>query len=148
MQEFILKNKESADEDIKRIMDGQLSIALSHLENELDNNFDGSIHEARKCIKRARAVLRLIRDDIGKDPYREENSFLRDINRNMSELRSISVIIETLNKLNADESVDCKPLIDHFIELKEKIIIQLCFEENRLEKVVELLRKAKERDVH
>ena len=93
MQEFILKNKESADEDIKRILDDQLNIAISYLENELDNNFDGSIHEVRKCIKRTRAVLRLIRDDIGKDLYRKENIFLRDINRNMSELRSITVII-------------------------------------------------------
>lgn len=144
MQEFILKNKKSADEDIKRILDDQLNIAISHLENELDNDFDGSIHEVRKCIKRTRAVLRLIRDDIGKDLYRKENIFFRDINRNMSELRSISVVIETLIKLNSDESQDYKPLIDHFTELKEKIIIKLCMEENRLEKVVELLRKGKE----
>ena len=122
MQEFILKNKESADEDIKRILDNQLDTAISHLENELDNNFDGSIHEVRKSIKRTRAVLRLIRDDIGKNLYRKENTYFRDINRNMSEIRSISVIIETLNKLNSDESVDYKPLIDHFIELKEKMV--------------------------
>jgi len=103
-----LKNKESADEDLIRIMNDQIDIALSHLEKESDNDFDESVHEVRKCIKRIRAVLRLVRDDIGKQKYRKENFFFRDINRNMSELRSINVNIETLVKLNSDESAGYK----------------------------------------
>ena len=145
MQDFILKNKESADEDIKRILDDQIDIALSHLEIESDNNFDESVHEVRKCIKRIRAVIRLIRDDIGKQKYRKENFFFRDINRNMSELRSINVNIETLVKLDSDESAGYKALIYHFIELKEKIIYKLCLEDDRLGKVVKMLKKGKKR---
>jgi len=145
MQEFILKNKESADEDLIRIMNDQIDIALSHLEKESDNDFDESVHEVRKCIKRIRAVLRLVRDDIGKQKYRKENFFFRDINRNMSELRSINVNIETLVKLNSDESAGYKALIDHFIELKEKIIYKLCLEDDRLGNVVKMLKKGKKR---
>ncbi len=145
MQEFILKNKESADEDIKRILYDQIDTALSYLENESDNNFDESIHEVRKCIKRIRAVIRLIRDDIGKQNCRKENFFFRDINRNMSELRSINVNIETLAKLNSDQSGGYKALIDHFIELKEKIIYKLCLEDDRLGNVFKMLKKGKKR---
>jgi CHAD domain-containing protein len=145
MQEFILKNKESADEDIKRILYDQIDTALSYLENESDNNFDESIHEVRKCMKRIRAVIRLIRDDIGKQNFRRENFFFRDINRNVSELRSINVNIETLAKLNSDQSTGYEALIDHFIELKEKIIYKLCLEDDRLGKVVKMLKKGKNR---
>jgi len=145
MQDFILKNKESADEDIKRMLDDQINIAVSHLENKSDNNFDESIHEVRKCIKRIRAVIRLVRDDIGKEKYRKENFFFRNINRNMSEIRSITVNIETMAKLNAGESASYEALIDHFIELKEKIIYKLCLEDNRLGEVVKMLKKGKKR---
>jgi CHAD domain-containing protein len=145
MQDFILKNKESVDDDIKRILNDQIDIALSYLDNESDNNFDESIHEARKCIKRIRAVIRLIRDDIGRQKYRKENFFFRDINRNMSELRSISVNIETLVKLNSDKLAGYKALIDHFIEMKEKIIYKLCLEDDRLGKVVKMLEKGRKR---
>jgi CHAD domain-containing protein len=145
MQDFILKNKESVDKDIKRILNDQIGIAKSYMENESDNNFDESIHEARKCIKRIRAVIRLIRDDIGRQNYRKENFFFRDINRNMSELRSINVNIETLVKLNSDRFAGYKALIDHFIELKEKIVYKLCLEDDRLGKVVKMLQEGKKR---
>ncbi len=140
-----MKNRESADEDLIRILNDQIDIALSHLDKESDNDFDNSVHEVRKCIKRIRAVLRLVRDDIGMQKYRKENFFFRDINRNMSELRSINVNIETLVKLDSEESARYKALIEHFIELKEKIIYKLCLEDDRLGNVVKMLKRGKER---
>ncbi len=145
MQEFVLKNRESADEDIKRILDEQIDNAISRLETGFDDDFDESIHEARKCVKRIRAVLRLIRDDIGSDKYRKENFFFRDINRNMSDIRSITVNIETLAKLDSDDSLDYKTLIGHFTGLKQKIIYKLCVEENRQAETLEMLRRGRKR---
>jgi CHAD domain-containing protein len=63
----------------------------------------------------------------------------------MSELRSINVNIETLVKLNSDKSTGYKALIDHFIEMKEKIIYKLCLEDDRLGKVVKMLEKGRKR---
>lgn len=149
MNEYILKNKELAGEDIKRIINEQLDKAINHLEKDINENFDESVHEIRKCIKRIRAAVRLIRDDIGKKLYRQENFFFRDINRNLSEIRSISVIIETLNKLDStDLNNDYKTLIKHFSYLKEKIIYKLCVQEDRLTRVSEMLREGKERTGH
>jgi CHAD domain-containing protein len=145
MKEFVLKYKEAADEDIKRILNDQISIAVSHLIGETESDFDESIHDSRKCMKRIRAVLRLIRDDIGKRKYMKENFFFRDINRNLSELRSINANIETLVKLESDKSVALKPLIDHFIGLKEKIIYKLCLEDDRPGKAVKMLEKGRKR---
>ena len=146
MNDFILKNTESAGEDIKRIINEQIDTAFGYLERDINENFDESVHEIRKCIKRIRAAVRLIRDDIGNDLYRRENYFFRDINRNLSEIRSIAVINETLNKLDpGDSNNDCKALINHFTELKEKIIYRLCVEEHRLTRVSEMLKEGRTR---
>jgi hypothetical protein len=65
----------------------------------------------------------------------------------LAELRSINVNIETLSKLGSDESAACKPLINHFIELKEKIIYKLCLEDDRPGKAVKMLERGRKRTV-
>jgi len=146
MNDFVLKNKESAGEDIKRIIIEQIDKASGHLEKDINEKFDESVHEIRKCIKRIRAAVRLIRDDTGKDLYRQENYFFRDINRNLSEIRSIAVIIETLNNIGSNDlNNDFKTLINHFSDLKDKIIYTLCAQEHRLTRVSGMLQEGKER---
>jgi CHAD domain-containing protein len=146
MNDFILKNKESAGEDIKRIINEQIDKALGHLEADIDEKFDESVHEIRKCVKRIRAAIRLIKDAAGKSLYGHENYFFRDINRNLSEIRSIAVIIETLNRLGSgDSNNDYRTSINHYSGLKDKIIYKLCMQENRLMLVHEMLNEGKER---
>jgi len=60
------------------------------------------IHRARKASKRVRALLRLVRDDIGKAVYRDENAVVRDQAKRLSDLRISNVVIETLDLLAAD----------------------------------------------
>jgi CHAD domain-containing protein len=60
-----------------------------------------AIHEIRKSIKRIRAVLRMIRDEIGYSTYNRENVFYRDINRSISDLRTYDVLIGTLENLRS-----------------------------------------------
>ena len=60
---------------------------------------DETVHEARKGIKRSRAILRLLRHVIGAITYRRENKLLRDAARPLTALRDAKALIETLQQL-------------------------------------------------
>ncbi len=60
---------------------------------------DEGIHEARKATKRLRAVIRLVRDAVGRPAYREENVVLRDTARRLAPARDGAVLVETLAAL-------------------------------------------------
>jgi CHAD domain-containing protein len=145
VNDFVLKDRESPGEDIKRIMNELIDKALFYLDEGINENFDESVHEIRKCIKRIRAALRLIRDAAGRRHYRRENYYFRDINRNLSEIRTIAVMIETLNKLGGEGlDEDYGKLQHYFSALKDKIVYRLCEQENRLMNVREMLHRGKE----
>ena len=112
---YRLKNKESISTEIKRIACEQTDKAIENLTTEIriasDNNTDWSadtniveerqeaIHDVRKRIKKIRAVIRLVRDDLGKEIYQQENHCFRDAGRRLSEVRDAQVLLETFNKL-------------------------------------------------
>lgn len=55
-----------------------------------------SVHEARKNVKKIRAVLRLVRYEIGNDQYRELNTFYQGIGQQVAILRDETSLIELL----------------------------------------------------
>jgi CHAD domain-containing protein len=62
-----------------------------------DDDRDAGIHTARKSMKRIRAMLRLVRDEIGYRVYRDENVVLRDTARRIAPARDAAVLVETLD---------------------------------------------------
>ncbi len=60
---------------------------------------DEAVHDARKSLKKIRAVLRLVRPVIGEKVYRRENTCCRDAGRPLTEVRDARILIETLDKL-------------------------------------------------
>src|SRR5579863_2182951 len=60
---------------------------------------DAAIHAARQHVKRARAILRLLRTAVGPRVYRQLNRELRDCNRALRAARDRSVVMETLRAL-------------------------------------------------
>ena len=103
MEDFEIRLTDSVEENIHRIMYGQIQIILSHCTgNEEDKH--KSVHEIRKSLKRIRAVLRLVRDEIGFSTYYRENVFYRDLNRKLSEMRKFNVLIESTRQLQTDDS--------------------------------------------
>ncbi len=63
-----------------------------------------SIHETRKSMKRIRAFLRMIRDEIGYSSYYRENVFYRDLGRKLSEIRNFEVLSGSIQNLREDLS--------------------------------------------
>ncbi|MCK4751050.1 MAG: CHAD domain-containing protein, partial [Bacteroidales bacterium] len=80
MNGFSISKRETVKENIDRILLEQVDYILGHCEGEQED-MHKSIHEIRKSIKRIRAVLRLIREEIGYSTYYRENVFYRDISR-------------------------------------------------------------------
>src|SRR5438105_7921575 len=93
---FQLQSAESVRKGVKRIVRKQLDNALKELGTP---NRDEVVHEIRKRFKRVRAVLRLVRDELGENVYRQENACARDAARPLTEVRDAMVLIEALDKL-------------------------------------------------
>jgi CHAD domain-containing protein len=95
---YRLKRSESVPEGIRRIASEELESAVSQLSDGQESNRDQVIHEARKSVKKLRAVLRLMQMELG-DAYREESSILRDAGCKLSRFRDAGAIIESLDSL-------------------------------------------------
>jgi CHAD domain-containing protein len=101
---FQLKAKESVSDGITRSVRRQIEKALKHLGAKRKPHHSGAPGnesvEVRKCFKRVRAALRLVREELGDDVYREENWCFRDAARPLSKVHDAEVLVETVDKLS------------------------------------------------
>jgi CHAD domain-containing protein len=97
---YQLERGETAPAGIRRIATEQIDEALALLADP-HGDLDRVIHNARKCFKRLRAVLRLVRSGLGKTVYRRENALYRDLGRRLSSVRHSAVKLQTLQALVA-----------------------------------------------
>jgi len=95
---YRLKKDESVTAGVRRIAREELDTAVAHLGHSQSKSRDEATHEARKSVKKARALLRLVQSEMG-DAYREESRALRDAGRKLSELRDANSVIESLQNL-------------------------------------------------
>jgi len=82
---------------LRRLVRKELSSALDELNGPSPDQ--DAIHEARKSIKKVRAVLRVVKKPLGAD-YRVEDQRLRSAARGLSSLRDADVTLETLGSLH------------------------------------------------
>jgi len=102
MYRFAIDNQEEFQEGVTRVLKEQY--AFISKQTLIPENIDRSVHEIRKALKRIRAVLRLVRWDIGEELYQSENMRFRDLSRQLSEVRDYHVVISYLaENFEADE---------------------------------------------
>ncbi|HEY6757887.1 MAG TPA: CHAD domain-containing protein [Baekduia sp.] len=80
---------------LRAVLVARLEHAHGALRDADPNAAAEAIHDARKDIKKARALLRLARSGLTEDAYRGENERLRDIARSLSAAREADVLTET-----------------------------------------------------
>lgn len=95
---YRLEPDESLASGLKRIILEQIDSAIHSLENTGDDPA-AAIHDARKRFKKIRAVMRLVRDEVGDDVYRRENVCYRDAGRALSDVRDSYVKVATVDAL-------------------------------------------------
>lgn len=97
---YRLAADEPLPDGIRRIAVEQIDRALNSLEQaSRGNDFDDHLHDVRKRCKKLRAVVRLVRDVMGKPAYKHENICFRDTARELSAVRDAAVLLESLDAL-------------------------------------------------
>jgi len=87
-------------ESVRRIVAEEMESAAAQLDGAESTNREEAIHEARKSVKKTRALLRLVATELG-DVRAKENTRLRDAGRKLSELRDAGAIVGTFDDLRA-----------------------------------------------
>jgi CHAD domain-containing protein len=98
-RKYRLAPDEPVPEGVERIALGRIDSALDELGGRTDSSPEDAVHSARKDMKKLRALLRLVRGEIGDDVYRRETAAFRDVGRELAGLRDADVMIGTLDSL-------------------------------------------------
>jgi CHAD domain-containing protein len=94
---YRFKLQEPIGEAVSRIGLEQIDMATAKLASKDD--VPAAIHDARRCLKRLRALLRLIRPGLADGAYRREAKLLAGTGRLLSVARDLFVTRQTLDKL-------------------------------------------------
>jgi CHAD domain-containing protein len=94
---FRLLPDEPPQEGLPRCAAEEYDKAIAHLAGPAEER-QTAVHEARKCLKRIRALLRLVRPALGKR-YKRENAQLREIAALLSPYRDADAMLELLASL-------------------------------------------------
>jgi CYTH domain-containing protein/CHAD domain-containing protein len=107
---YRLNGDEDAAAEVRRVIVGRLEKAAERLREPSEGDeLAEAIHGARKDLKKARAALRLVREELGEETFKRENRALRDAGRMLSASRDAEVKLATLDSLGKDESGDLPP---------------------------------------
>jgi CHAD domain-containing protein len=96
---FELRADEGLRSGIHRVAKSEIEKVREYVGGRSKGSRDVMVHEARKSLKRLRAMLRLVRPAIARKVYRRENIALRDAARPLSEVRDAKILVETLDKV-------------------------------------------------
>ena len=84
--------------DVRWIVDKQLVTAISKLRSAGDHKSDEVVHEARRHVKKARALIRLVQSALG-DAYYGSNRRLRVVNRMLAGIADGEAMVDTIVRL-------------------------------------------------
>lgn len=105
---FRLKPGVALPREVRRLFDRQIIAAVACLEGATPSPDDDTIHEARKHIKKARAVLRLVRGALGGSFVTASNG-LRTANRMLGEVADAGALVRTLDRLRQFDHLHLPP---------------------------------------
>lgn len=103
---YRLKLKEPLVKGVRRIAAEQLANAAARLKGDSDP--ESGVHEARKSLKRTRALMRLVRPGLGDTNFRRLNIQLRDVARKLSAARDRDVVRRLLQSLSTEKPAVAK----------------------------------------
>ncbi len=97
---YRLKSKEPLPEGIARAARGRIDNAIDELRGKTDSSPEEAVHNARKDLKKLRALLRLARGELGESTFARENRTFRDAGRELAAARDSDVMLDTLKALD------------------------------------------------
>jgi len=118
---YQLRGEELPGESLRRICRKQVELALSVARGEKAVS-DTPVHATRKHLKKARAVLRLVRKEIGRGLFKKQDRGLRDVGRLISEIRDAEVRLQTVREL---QGIARRQRRHSFDKLEEILMLEL-----------------------
>jgi CHAD domain-containing protein len=97
---YRLTRKESLSRGIARVARGRIDHAIDELRGTTDSTAEEAVHEARKDLKKLRALLGLARGELGESSFARENTWFRDAGRELAAARDSDVMLDTLKALD------------------------------------------------
>jgi CHAD domain-containing protein len=94
---YQLRHGQSLGDNLCRICRTQIEAAIAIANGEKKTG-DTPVHEVRKHVKKARAALRLVRKEIGRGLFREQDDCLHNVARLTSEIRDAEVRLQTVRQ--------------------------------------------------
>lgn len=95
---YELRHGETLGDNLRRICRKQIKSAIAIATGEKKTD-DTPVHEMRKHLKKARGALQLVRKEIGRGLFRQQNHLLRNVSRLTSEIRDAEVRLQTVQQL-------------------------------------------------
>lgn len=118
---YQLRRGQSPGEDLQRICRKQIALALAVARGEKEAK-DTPVHDTRRHLKKARAVVRLVRKEIGRALFTKEDHALRDVARLISEIRDAEVRLQTVREL---QNIRRRQRRHSFHRLEEMLMLEL-----------------------
>jgi CHAD domain len=96
-----LRPGEPPTQGLQRMALGQIDLAIDALEGTGAGEAPSAnaVHETRKALKRLRALLRLLRNELGEAVFTRDDDAIRHIARHLSDARDAEVMLATLDAL-------------------------------------------------
>ncbi len=95
---YQLRRNQTLGANLRRICRKQVEDALEIVRGEREAN-DTPVHETRKHLKKARAALQMVSDEIGRPRFKKQDHCFRDIARLISDVRDAEVRLQTVRQL-------------------------------------------------
>ncbi|HEX4667160.1 MAG TPA: CHAD domain-containing protein [Chthoniobacterales bacterium] len=121
---YRLKTNETLALGLRRIAREELESAVCQINKARAGEEAAAVHATRKHIKKLRALLRLIRSEIGQEIFTEENGRLRDVARGFSGSRDARVQLQSLEKLGAQAAQEKNAFAKTSAALEEEMAAQ------------------------
>src|SRR5438105_6944954 len=95
---YQLRRNQTLGANLRRICRKQIEGALEIARGEKEPD-DTPVHQTRKHLKKARAALQVVSDEIGRPGFKKQDHSFRDIARLISDVRDAEVRLQTVRQL-------------------------------------------------
>lgn len=116
---YAFKAGQSSSKGVKRIAHKEIDKILTLINQQSAENWEERVHRARKHLKKLRALLRLVRNELGHKVYSMENQAYRAASRLLAEVRDGYVMSKALDNLT--EHYADQVAADAFAELRKHL---------------------------
>ncbi len=96
---YEIRGHQAIPDELLPIWTEEVEFSIQQLEKQ--RQIETGIHQARKSMKRIRALLRMVRNPLGEKKFTKANFAYRDAARSVSGLRDLTAMEEVLEKLRS-----------------------------------------------